>query len=110
MWSLIRSPNYWKTKFPGVILLGTTGTVSGTVYQAGGVTPQNAALVKLCPGGPQTLSKSNGTFALYCIPIGRYRVLANNPAQTLEDVETIDVATNSTTTVTLVLDQTFKGC
>ena len=110
MWSLIRSANYWKTKFPNTIFLGSTGTILGTVYQADGVTPQSAAWVTLCPGGPSTVTKTDGTFSLYDIPIDRYRILAKNPAGTLEDFEQITVERDSTTSVTLTLNQPYVGC
>ena len=110
MWSLIRSPNYWKTKFPGTLFLGSTGTILGTVYQADGVTPQSGAWVTLCPGGPSTWTKTDGTFSMYGIPIGSYRFLAVNPRQTLENFEMIEVERNMTTSVTLNLDQPYVGC
>lgn len=110
MWSLIRNPQYWKTKFSDAIFLGSVGTVQGTVFLSGGVTPAPAVIVKLCPGGPQTLSRGDGTYTLPYIPQGTYKVIAWDGRQTLEGSAQITVTRSLTTTQNLTLATAYKGC
>lgn len=110
MWTLHRNPSYWRARFSNVILLGTTGTVQGTVFASDGSTPVVGAIVKLCPGGNWTVSKADGTFVLYDVPIGTYKFIAYNPAGTAGDSEDIEVSTDAVTEVTFVLNSSVVGC
>lgn len=106
MWSLIKNPNFWRSKFADVVLLGTTGTITGDVKI--GVSPVSGAIVKLCPGGPQTTSKTDGTFRLNNVPKGSYRIIAYTAS--VQDSENIVVDTDSTTVVNFALVDSFTGC
>lgn len=108
MWSLVRNPNYWRNKFPGVLMLGTTGIVQGTVFDSGGSTPVPGAIVRMCPAGRQTVSKADGTFYMEDVPIGTYHIIAYT--DTVQDADDIEVDTDATTSVTFSLTSPFSGC
>jgi len=92
VWSLLRDPTFWRSRFPGVVLLGTTGTIDGTASAN--------AIVKICPGGPSTVAGGGGSFSLRNVPIGTYTIISYNPAMTQKASEEIEVTTNGTTSVT----------
>lgn len=111
MWSLIRNPNYWRNIFPGVLMLGTTGVVQGTVTDVDGLTPVVGAIVRICPSGPGTITDESGSFRMAGLPIGTYHIVAYNGEQTAQDSEDIDIETNSTTTILFTLQTTTSiGC
>lgn len=110
MWSLIRDPKYWKTKFSDAIFLGSVGSISGTVFLSGGVTPAPGVLVRLCPGGLQTLSLGDGSYSILGVPQGTYKLLAFDKPQAFEGSAQITVVRSANTSQNLTLATAFKGC
>jgi len=103
-WELFRrNLNYWRFRFPQVVLLGTTGTISGTALPL--------SFIKLCPGGPSTTANGAGDFILSYVPIGTYRIISTSADRAQQGSEDIEVATDSTTTVNFTYSSTNDpGC
>jgi hypothetical protein len=91
MWSLLRDPNYWRSKFPQITLLGSVGTVQGTAAEG--------AIVMFCPGGPSQVAGVGGAFKFTSVPIGTYTIISYDAAMTQKASEDIEVTTGGTTNV-----------
>ncbi|MGA2534763.1 MAG: Ig-like domain-containing protein [Terracidiphilus sp.] len=62
------------------ITLGAAGTISGTVFQADGVTVVAGAQVSVNPFGLTTTTDSNGYYEFDVLPVGTYQIAVTNPA------------------------------
>ena len=62
------------------VSLGAAGTISGTVFQADGVTIVAGAQVTVKPFGVTTTTDSNGNYEFDVLPIGTYQISVANPA------------------------------
>lgn len=62
------------------ISLGPAGTISGTVFQADGVTVVAGAQVTVTPFGLTTTTDTNGNYEFDILPVGTYRVSVTNSA------------------------------
>ena len=62
------------------VTLGSAGTISGTVFQADGVTIVAGAQVSVRPFGLTTTSDSNGNYEFDVLPLGTYQIFVTNPA------------------------------
>jgi len=62
------------------ITLGAAGTISGTVYQADGVTVVAGAQVSVSPFGLTTTTDANGYYEFDVLPVGTYQISVTNPA------------------------------
>ena len=103
-------------------LLGPTGTISGTVYQADGVTPIANMGVDIAQGGMGTCTDENGDYTLN-LPFGDYQIRAgannfcgepnnfvNQYWQYVDDLNlattiTLDLATPDVSAIDFKLDQ-----
>jgi len=62
------------------VTLGAAGTISGTVFQADGVTIVAGARVSVSPFGLSTTTDANGYYEFDVLPVGTYQIAVANPA------------------------------
>jgi protocatechuate 3,4-dioxygenase beta subunit len=99
------------------VVLGPSGTVTGTIFHFDGITPVSNAQVSLT-GGFTTVADGNGVYTFNFVPLGSYTISATDPGNgdqgtgsvTLggqDEVQTVNVTLNGQGTVTAtVVDAT----